>query len=428
MQTNVASGDAIAIKLFSVAVFAQTQRKNGFSNRLTGPAPKQADAESKIRNQTSPDYPIVRVTDLSDNPGDQVSVDMFHIIGGPPLMGDVNAEGKGERLQSASMNIKIDLVTKPLDVGGKMSRKRTKHNLRRIGMANLVNWFNRFNDQQTLVHLAGARGSETGPDWVIPLASDPTFATVMVNPILAPSYNRHFVADGTSLVRGGLQSASLDTTDVLKLEHIEGISALLSEDQFTLQPIRIEDDPAADDEPLWVMYVSYRAWHQVNINTSGQVWRTFLQNAWNRASMGSKHPLFKGDAGMWGNILVKRLQRNVRFNPSASYKYVAVADRYTGAESTGTLPSLSAGYVVDRCIILGGQAMAHVYGKNGDSGTYANWMEKPYNFDRAMQIAGDMMTGKSKLRFDYFDPSTMKKEPTDHGVAVLDVVSPPLAS
>jgi hypothetical protein len=94
--TQVNSGDAIAVKLYSAAVFAGMQRKNTFTNRMTGPAPTQSNAESKIRQQTSPDYPVIRVTDLSDAAGDRVSVDLFHTVGGKPIMGDRQAEGRGE--------------------------------------------------------------------------------------------------------------------------------------------------------------------------------------------------------------------------------------------------------------------------------------------------------------------------------------------
>lgn len=426
--TQVASGDALAVKLYSAAVFANTQRKNTFTNRMTGPSPSQSDAESKIRNQTSPDYPIVRVTDLSDTAGDQLTVDLFHTIGGKPIVGDRQAEGRGERLTTSTQEVKIDLLTKVVDAGGKMTAKRTKHNLRRIALAQLVNYFAKLNDQQTLVHLAGNRGFDSGPDWVVPLATDADFADIMINAVKAPTYNRHFVADGTALVRGGAQLASIDSTDLLALEHIDALSVMLSEDQFKLQPIKIEDDPAAEDEPMYLLMVSHRAWHGVATKTSGQNWRTFLQNAWNRASYGSKHPLFKGEAGMWGNILVRKMERNVRFNPGSVIKHVTVGNRLTATETDVTVNgSLTAGYNVDRCLLLGGQAMAHVYGKNGDSGTFANWKERRYNFERAMEVAGDMMTGKSKLRFSYQD-SNGNLEPTDHGVLVLDVAVPPVAS
>ena len=302
-----------------------------------------------------------------------------------------------------------------------MTQKRTKHNLRRIALSQLVNYFAKLNDQQTLVHMAGARGTEDGQDWIIPLATDPDFADIMINPIMAPSYNRHFVVDQATLVRGGQELANVDTASDLKLEHLDILATMLAEEQFRLQPIKIEDDPAAEDEPLYVMYVSHRAWNSILTSTSTtNNWRTFIQNAWNRASYGSKHPLFKGEAGMWGNILVKRMERNVRFVASDSVKYVAAADRYTATESTVTVNAgLAATHSVERCLLLGGQAMAHVYGQNGDSGTYSNWKERPYNFERALEVMGDMMTGKSKLRFNYKGPQG-QDEPTDHGVIIVD--------
>lgn len=422
--TQVSSGDALAVKVFNAALFAQTQRKNTFTNRMTGAAPKQSDAEAKIRNQTSPDYPIVRVTDLSKGAGDRITVDLFHTAGGKPIVGDRQAEGRGERLTSSTQEVRIDLLTKVIDAGGKMAQKRTKHNLRRIALAQLVNYFAKLNDQMTLVHLAGARGDDTGHDWVLPLMSDPDFADIMTNTLLAPSYNRHFVADGSILLRGPTNLASIASTDTLKLEHLDILSTMLAEEQFKLQPIKIEDDPAAEDEPLYVMFVSHRAWNSINTSTSTtNNWRTFLQNAWNRGSYGSKHPLFKGEAGMWGNILVKRMERNVRFNPGAVVKGVEVANRLTATETNITVNAgLSAGYTVDRCLLLGGQAMAHVYGANGDNGTFTNWKERRYNFERALEVMGDMMTGKTKLRFDYMDANG-NREPTDHGVVTVDVAA-----
>lgn len=422
--TQVPAGDSLAIKLFNAAMFAQTQRKNTFTNRMTGAAPTQGDAESKIRNQTSPDYPVVRVTDLSKAAGDRISVDLFHTVGGKPIVGDRMAEGKGEALTKSTQDLRIDLLTKVVDAGGKMAAKRTKYNLRRICLAQLVNYFAKLNDQQTLVHLAGARGSEGGQDWLVPLASDPDYADIMINPVTAPTYNRHFVADQSTLVRGGQELANVDTNSDLKLAHLDILSTMLAEEQFKLQPVKIDDDPAAEDEPLYVMYVSHRAWNSILTSTSStNNWRTFLQNAWNRASYGSKHPLFKGEAGMWGSILVKRMERGVRFKASDVVKHIPVANRLTAVETDVTVAAgLASTHSVERCLLLGGQAMAHVYGTNGDAGTFTNWKERAYNFERAMEVMGDMMTGKGKLRFDYLDANG-NREPTDHGVIVLDVTA-----
>ena len=69
---------------------------------------------------------------------------------------------------------------------------------------------------------------------------------------------------------------------------------------------------------------------------------------------------------------------------------------------------------MDRGILLGGQALANVYGRNQGSEYHTNWMENKYNFDRALEVAGDTMGGKAKLRF------TMNGATTDHGVIAVD--------
>jgi len=422
MQTQIPAGHALARKIFGAALFAQTQRQPSLMNRLTGAAPQQGAAEAKLKGQTGPDMPLVRVTDLSKTAGDAVSVDMFNVIGGRPIMGDKNAEGKGERLTSSSMDIKIDMVTKVVDVGGKMAQQRTVHGLRGIGMANLQGWFRRYHDQSTLVHLAGGRGTQGGTDWVIPLSTDAEFAEIMVNAVKAPSYNLHFVTDGTALVQGALQLQSVDTTDKLTLEHFDEIATILADAEYKLQPVRLPDDPAADDEPMYVCLVSHRAWNSILTNTSNLVWRTFLQNAWTRASYGSKHPLFTGETGMWRNIVVKKLDRVIRLPASTVVKHITAGNRYTATETDVTVASaLSTTHAVDRCLLLGAQALAHCYGKNQSSETYAAWLERFYNFERSLELAGEVMHGKSKLRFDYPDGNG-NVEPTDHGVIVIDTV------
>ncbi len=419
-QTTVVRGDALARKLFSVALFAQTIKKPSFSNQLTGDAPKQADAESKLKMQTVPDMPFVRVTDLSKTAGDTVSVDMFGLVGGKPLVGDINAEGRGEKMTATSMDIAIDNLTKVVDAGGKMAQQRTVHNLRSLAMAQLVSYFTRLDDQLSLVHAAGARGFHQGADWVVPLAADADFASICVNTVKAPTYNRHFVASGTSLVKGGQQLGSIATTDVFKLEHLDGFRTILDEMDFPLQPVRIADDPAAQDEPMWVMYVSPRQYSQILTNTSGATLRSFQQYAWNRASYGSKHPLFKGEVGMWNGILVKKLARPIRFTTGTSAKIITSANAATATESDQSIAgAITSSYAVDRGILFGAQALATVYGKNKSSDYHFSWLERNYNFERNFEVAGDSMAGKSKLRFKY-DDGTGTLVPTDHGVMVLD--------
>jgi len=403
-QTVIPVGSPLARKLFSVAAFAATQRAPSFSKSLIGPAPSQADAEKKLRGQTSQDYPIVRVTDLSKSAGDTVSVDMYHIIGGKPVMGDKKLAGRMSELQFASMDVKINQIRKGVDPGGRMTQQRTVHNLRTIAMANLTGWWGRFQDQASLVHFAGARGFQSGSDWIIPLESDAEFTEIMVNTVLPPSPNRRFFAnDATSVT-------NLDTSDVLKLNDIDRIRTAIDEMPFPPQPIKLEGDPIADEEPLYLLLVSARQWYQFLKNTDTQNWRTFLANAYERASS-FKHPLFMGTTGVWNGIVIKKIRRTVRFTAGSTVREFA-ADGVTINNQTAAVDT-------DRALLLGAQALALCWGKNQRSDYYMSWNEEETDHGNTVEISMAAMKGMAKCKFNDFDGV-----PTDHGVITIDSYAP----
>lgn len=422
-QTQVPSGSSIANKEFSVALFAQTLRSPTILNNMTGPAPKLSEATRKLKNQSDPGMPCIRVTDLSKTAGDLVSVDAINLVHGKPIMGDRNAEGKGVGLSFSTQEIKIDQSTFVVDVGGRMAQQRTKHNLRLLGLAELGGYFPRLESQQCLVHLAGARGEQNGPDWAVPLANDPDFAEIMINTVKAPTFNRHFVCDHTGsqtgLIQGGQQIPNLTVDCFLKLEHIDLIRTIIDDLSFKPQPVKIMDDPAKDSDPLYVLLVPPLSYHHLITSTSAGNLRTFQQNAWQRASYGSKHPLFKGEAGIWNNILVKKIEYSIRWEADGSGN-IAYNDSLTDTAESGSaaIPTITNG-VVERCLLVGAQALATCYGKNQSSDYYYSWKERFYNFDRNLEIAGMMMNGKDKLRFSPKDESGTPI-PTDHGVFAMD--------
>jgi len=419
MQTQIPAGSPLARKVFGAALFAKTVAFAGMVKNLTGNAPKQSDAEAKLKGQTVPDMPIVRVTDLAKSAGDSVSVDAFDTISGKPIMGDRNAEGRGEALSSSSMDIRIDNTTKSVDAGGKMSQQRTLHSLRGIAMSQLVGYFGRLDNQKALVHMAGTRGTQTGKDWVVPLSSDADFADIMVNTVKAPTYNRHLVVNGTGFTAGGAQLASIASTDLWTLNHVDELAVLLSDHNFGLQPVRLNDDPAADDDPIkGVLYLTERQWAQIKTSSAFQ---TAVQQAWARKSYGTKHPLFSGEPIMWNGILIRKQNKfAIRHIQSDTTKIVTAANRYTATETDVTVNAgLTAGYAVERSILLGAQALAYVFGRNQGSDSGFNWLENKYNFERNLEVAGESMGGMSKLRFT-FDDGQGNKEPTDNGVFVID--------
>ena len=113
-----------------------------------------------------------------------------------------------------------------------------------------------------------------------------------------------------------------------------------------------------------MLYVSPRQYSHLLKATSNDI-RSFQQNAWNRASYGSKHPLFKGEVGMWNGILVKKLNRAIRFGNGSSMQHVIEANKATGNETTTAVPAaITSAFAVDRAILLGAQALGNAYGKN----------------------------------------------------------------
>lgn len=405
--TSIPAGHPLAKKVFGAALFAEMLRSpHSASLRwMTGPAPTISDAANKLEKmQTNANFPIIRVTDLQSGRGDTVSVDLFNIIQGLPTMGDRKIAGRLMGLSSNSMDIKIDQMRAGIDTGGRMSQQRTVHDLRTIGRANLAGYWARATSQQKIIHAAGTRGSIDMPSWPIPLASHAEFAEIMVNPVLAPTYNRHFYAgDATGL-------GDIDSADLLVLDDIDKLRVRLEEFELPLQPITLPDDPqGSDDNPLYCLLVSPRVWHHLEIQTGATAWRTFLQNAQVR---GSKNPLFMGGAGMWNGIVVKKMPYWIEMDTGTTETVATSADTYT--ETT-----VSVNYVSHRSILLGAQALAEVYGGNQDSMTHFSWFEQREDHDNAYQASVSAMGGMSKLRFT--DSSGVD---TDHGVVVIDSAAP----
>jgi N4-gp56 family major capsid protein len=425
MQTNVASGSNLALTQYSVAVTAQMIRAPGNLNSLTGPAPKQADAEATLKLQTSPEMPFVRVADLGTSPnGDTVTVDAFNVVGGKPIMGDRNAEGRGQKLSSSSFSAKIDLATFNVDAGGKMSRQRTRHDLRRIAKAAVSAYYPRMTWQRALVQVAGARGSQAGASWDVPLATDADFADIMVNAVQAPTYNRHLVVNAGSLTKGGLQLASAATTDKWKLSVLDALAFFLDAQETRLQPPRFNEDKMAYDSPLkGVLYLPPGSYNDLitDISSSTSNLRAYQAAALERAKMAGQHPIFMGEAGIWRGILVKKCDYTIAFNAADSYQYVAVANRLTATESAGTIGAIGAGFQAERAILLGAQALARCEGAS-NSGVQAAIIENTYNAGRNYEYLGEFMGGEKKFRFS-FKNENGDMEPTDNGIYAIDAIS-----
>lgn len=425
--TSVAAGSGLALTQQSVALCAQLVRAPGNLNAMTGPAPKSGDAEDTLKLQTDPGMPFVRIRDLSSDPkGDKVTVDAFNVTGGKPIMGDRNAEGLGKPLTSSSFSVLIDLATHNVDAGGKMSRQRTRHDLRRIARAEVSAYFPRMIWQRAIVHSAGARGFQSGVAWDVPLATDPDFTDIMINSVKAPTYNRHYVINGTGLTRGGLQLASLATTDVWKLSNMDNLALILESMETKIPPPRVIGDEMAYDTPIkGILMMPPGAYNSfiTDVSSSTSNLRAFQAAVIERQKYSKSHPIFRGECGIWRGILVKKMEHTIHFPASSAFQYIAVANRLTETETAGAVPALSGTHHAERSILFGAQALARCEGTS-NSGLQAAIIENTYNAGRNYEYLGEFMGGEAKFRFKF--PNTSgDAEPTDNILvidsAVLDI-------
>ena len=413
MSTSIPIGSPLARKVYSVGLFTRVQHSPGFMNLISGEMPKEGSFASKAKGQTSPDYPVVKAGDLSKGAGDTISIDLFNILQGKPVMGDKRIEGRMMQLTYSSMDVRIDQVRGGADSGGRMTQKRTVHNLRNICMAGIQAWMQRLEDQTTMVHLAGARGSQQTTDWVVPLQSDSDFSEIMVNPVKAPTKNRYFAAnDATS-------PADIGTNDALTLQDIDRIVTQLRESPVVMQSVKIKGDDRAWNDPLWVMFVTERQWLYLQSRSTQTQWRQAVQYAFERKSAGVKHPLFDAyETIMWNGMLIKRMNRYaIRFNTGDN----VVVDTGGADGLTYTENTVQTTNPVDRAFIVGAQALAVAYGKSASDYFY-DWSEKEVDHGNSVETVAAGMNGKAKIRFK------IDGADTDFGVAVVDSYAPDPAS
>ena len=132
----------------------------------------------------------------------------------------------------------------------------------------------------------------------------------------------------------------------------------------------------------------------------------------NARERSSKNPLFSGEPGLWNGILIKKMPRAIRFAAGEDVTVATNADAYTETTATAAVDT-------DRSILLGGQALAEVYGKHTQSGTHFNWHEEVTDHGNTLEASIASITGCAKIRFE-----DAASRVNDHGVLVIDSYAP----
>lgn len=411
-MTRISSGSPMANKVFNAALFTEAKKRHCLANLMTDGAPKIVDSNKLDgRKQTSPGAPVVQILDLSKSKGDEVSMDLFHQLGGEPIMGDDRADGRAESLTFATFSLKINQYRKPVDSGGKMTQQRTGHDLKMVANRMLSPYVTDLRDQVMLVHAAGARGDVPASKggWLVPENKPGTnFSKVMVNPVTPPTFNRHFYGGDATAID------NIDSADKFNLRAINRLRLQLGEQNVQMQSIRYEKDVAASDLPFFVLLVSERQWfdwqEDTDPNFGGAAFKRLQAAAVERGKLAS-HPIFAGDCAYYENILIRRMSKDIQFNAGSQ---VQVSNNDATASVTTKVPSVR----VHRAILLGAQGIADAWGLTGKAekgGYFFDQRTEEQDLGNRMIHSVNWMSGFAKVRFQGSDQIV-----TDHGVAVLD--------
>lgn len=422
MKTNAGYGDKGNILKQAVGLFAAHMKRNSTISHLIGKMPAgTAGAEATIRQQTTQHMPIVRCQDLGKGQGDEISFHLLNPVGGYPIMGSEYAEGRGIGMKLTEGRLRVNQARFPVDLGNVMTSIRSPADFRRLGRPVAQSLMDRYVDQSLLVHMAGARGYHDNIEWAIPTDSHAKFADIMVNPVLAPSKNRHFIADGAGIAPFGVTAGevNLDTTDQLKMGVIDAIRTTMDQIALPPPPVRFEGDSAADDEPLRVLLVSPA---QYSAFATDPNFRQFQAAAMARAQQAKMHPLFLGSIGLWNGVLIVKMPRPIRFYAGDTIKYAANFSDST--ETSCVVPaSFGTNFAVDRAILLGGQAIGEALASSDKSSIPFFWSEKELDHGDKVELLIGAIRGVAKIRFE-INAGNDGKQITDYGAVAIDTAVP----
>jgi len=352
-RTIIGVNDPKAVKRFSAFLAVDTPSKAYWAKKFTG---KSAGAST----------PVTKLTRLESDAGDYESFDLNMQLKMKPIEGDDVLEGKEENLVFYTDGLYIDQMRGGVNAGGRMSRKRTIHDLRNVARKRQSDWWARIMDELHFMYVSGARGINS--DYVF----DTSYSGFAGNALAAPDSVHHAIAGGhvkNTLVVGDTMSLSEIDKLVAKADMMGGGT----QGQPQIQPIQLEG------EDHYVLVMNPWQEYDMRTDTASGKWLD-IQKAL-AASEGRKSPICKGGLGMYNNVILHKHKNVVRFSDYGSGGDIGAA----------------------RALFMGEQALAIAWGSAGSSKMRFSWHEETRDNGNVLVITTHSMFGLSKVAFNGLD-------------------------
>jgi N4-gp56 family major capsid protein len=355
-QTIIGVNDAKAVKKYSAFLAVDVARESYFSRKFMG-----AEGAS---------MPVQIIKDLESTAGDKVSFDLSMQLSMQPVEGDTPLTGKEEDLKFYSDDVLINQMRGGVNTGGRMTQKRTIHQLREIARVRQSEWWSRVFDELLFMYLSGMRGINA--DYIFP-TSYPGFAGNSFN---APDAEH-------VMYPGAKTNLTIDANDKMTLAMIDRVvaaSSMMGGGVGTtpkIQPIMI------NGEKHYVLVMN--PWQVFDVRTAatGNTWLDIQKAA--ATAEGRKSPIFQGGLGMYNNVVLHEHQAIIQFN--------------AGAATPQTVKCA-------RSLFMGVQAAVIAFGSKGN-GLRFGWYEEERDNGNQVVISTHSIFGISKVQFNSKDFGVM---------------------
>ncbi len=303
---------------------------------------------------TDPSKPIQILRDLEKVNGDTIQYDLIADIKGDGVYGDDYIKGKEKSLSFLLDQVHIDQVRQGVDTGGRMTKKRSKHDLRLVARNGLSRWFARFFDEAIVSYLAGIRGEQEA-QWVLPTSWN-GFAG---NPLQVNDSDHIFCLDSSGAVSNTISDAQEFT-----LRWLDKLETFISTMDNPINPVYV------DGEPCYIVVLHPKAAEQLKEDAGVGGWVDIQKNAGVR---GMDNPLFKDSLGRYGRFILHKFSK-------IPYKTIS-SDQFAYN------------------LVLGAQSAVIAFGDAGGSFSFT-WTEELEDRGNRLIVVASAIAGIKKCMFD----------------------------
>uniref|UniRef100_I2Q029 N4-gp56 family major capsid protein n=1 Tax=Desulfovibrio sp. U5L TaxID=596152 RepID=I2Q029_9BACT len=350
-KTIIGLNDAKAVARYSAALAVDVGRESYFDQRFIG-------------NGENAKAPIQRLTDLENAAGEKISFDLSMQLTGQPTEGDTALEGREENLKFFTDSVYIDQARHAVSTGGRMTQKRTLHDLRATAKKRMAEYWARLFDEMIFIYLSGARG--TNADYILPTG----YTGFANNTVTAPdSSHLMFAAGATKATLTADNKLSLSDIDkaVTKAAMMGGGTQGIPQ----IRPISFEG------EETYVMVMNPQQAEDLRTNANTGQWLD-IQKALTTA-VGKASAIFKGGLGVYNNVVLHSHKGCIRFT-----------DYGSGAVKAA------------RSLFMGMQAGVIAFGSPGGKFRF-DWVEESFDYGNNIGIETHTIFGVKKTTFNSLD-------------------------